>query len=196
MNLEQAREIAARLRPVLEEQGLDLEVLGEADGVVRVRLLRAAPGAPASVLARALEGTFRRYLPGFRGLLLEPAPEEPRVGPGPPPAGPTFQGLPGVDLSGMDRRLAARALDAFADLVRRRGGTRFRVRGLAEDAPLRAARKWTSFFRQDLGPVHPEGDRDDTWIIHLAGECPRRATCGVGEEGETLPARVLLVDLS
>ncbi len=141
-----------------------------------------------------MAGIFRRYLPGFREILLE-ALEDKLPEPAPaPPVGPGFRGLPGLDLAGLDRRQAARALDSFADLARRRGETRFRVVGLDQEGPVQAAGQWCAL---NLGATtwrHAEGDRGNAWIIHLAGPCPAPGACGAGEEGETVPARILLVD--
>lgn len=196
MDLEQVQGVLGRLDPVLREQGLEVEALGGQGGVLHLRARRLGPGPPMALLVRAVEGTFRRYLPEVRRVVVEGLEEGLEAGDlaAPPPAGPPFRGLPGLDLAGTDRRGAVRALEAFADLVRRRGGGRFRLRGLAEDAPRRAALKWSSFYRQDLGAIHPEGGCPDSWIVHLSGPCPDPETCGVGEEGETLPARVLLVE--
>lgn len=194
MDLDLARDIVARLRPVLEEQGLELEVTGAEGGEVRLRGRRVGRGAPMAFMVKAVEGTFRRYLPGFASVRLEdfeeaPAPPPP---PPPPPAGPGFRGVPGVDLSGADRAQAARALETFATLARRRGAGRFKVRGLGQDPALRAAEKWRDMYRQDLGAVHAEEGRPDSWIVHLDGLCADPA-CSAGQPEELLPASVLLV---
>lgn len=191
MDLERARDIVLRLKPVLEEQGLELEVTGADGGTVILRGRRVRRGAPIAFMVKAVEGTFRRYLADFQGVRLEAFEELPQA-PEPPAAGPGFQGLPGVDLSGADRAEAARALETFAVLARRRSVPRFKILGLGEDAALRAAQKWRDLYAADLRSVHPEESSPDSWIVHLDAACHDPA-CSAGQAEEILPARVLLV---
>ena len=194
MELQQARNILERLEPVLNEQGLGFSILEVDQGVVRLRARRLAPGANVGFAVRAVAGTFRRYLPGFREIFLEALEDTPREAALVAPVGPGFRGLPGLDLTDLDRRQAASALDNFAALARRRGDTHFRLLGLDQEGPVQAARQWCAL---NLGAAtwrHAEKGRGDAWIVHLAGPCHDPDTCGAGEEGETVPARILLVD--
>ena len=195
MEPEQVREIMRRLEPVLVAQGLRVEVVGQEDGVIRLRARRVGPGATLAFMVRALEGTFRRYLPDFREVVVDAyeGPPEPGSGPPKPPvAGPAFQGLPGLDLAGSGRSEAARALEAFAGMAQRRGETRFRLCGLVEADPRRAALKWLSLGGEGRS-AHPEAGTPGTWIVHLAGPCTNPETCGPGEAGDVIPARVLVI---
>lgn len=191
MDLERARDIVLRLKPVLDEQGLELEVTGADGGTVLLRGRRVRRGAPIAFMVKAVEGTFRRYLADFQDVRLEAFEELPQA-PEPPAAGPGFQGLPGIDLSGADRAEAARALETFAVLARRRSVPRFKIHGLGEDAALRAAQKWRDLYAADLRSVHPDEGSSDRWIVHLDDECQDPACCA-GAQEEILPARVLLV---
>jgi len=162
------------------------------EGRVHLRARRLDPEARVAFAVRAVAGTLRRYVPGFREIRLEAVEDE--AAPPRPPAGPAFPGLPGLDLAGLSRRQAARALDCFAALSRRRGDRRFRVLGLHEPEPLRAARAWCALNLWAPSCHHPQGASAGTWILHLDGPCPSPGTCGPGEEGLAVPGRVLLVD--
>lgn len=191
MDLDRARDIVQRLKPVLDEQGLELEVTGAEGGTVLLRGRRVGRGAPVAFMVKAVEGTFRRYLADFQDVRLEGFEDLPPT-PEAAPAGPGFRGVPGVDLAGADRAEAARALETFATLVRRRGADRFKVRGLGEDAPHRAAEKWRDLYREEVAAVHPEEGQADSWVVHLGDPCQDPACCS-GQDEEILPARVLLV---
>lgn len=192
MELHQTREILEKLDPVLREQGVELTLVTVDEGRVHLRARRLDAEARVAFAVRAVAGTLRRYLPGFREIHLEAVEQD--AGSPRPPAGPAFPGLPGLDLAGLSRRQAARALESFAALCRRRGDARFRVLGLHEPEPLQATRAWCALNLVAPSWSHPEGTSAETWILHLDGPCPRPETCGSGEEGLAVPGRILLID--
>lgn len=69
------------VRPYIQSHGGQLEVLGVAGGVVRVRLAGACAGCSGSAmtLRRGVEAALREGFPGFERMEVEePLPEEPR----------------------------------------------------------------------------------------------------------------------
>jgi len=193
-----AQSILARLNPLLEQEGLELQVVDVDEGVVHLRGRRVSPGVPVAFMVRALEGTFRRYLPGFREVALDEwqGLEEPEAFSKPRTSGPIMRGLPGLDLAGTNRKEAAQALEIFAGMMRRQGASCARLLGVAPDEPERAVRKWLSVHREDGVLGHPEAGAQDRWILHFGQPCEAAETCHQGESGETLPARILLLDQS
>lgn len=184
--------LLARLQPVLEEEGLEIQVVDLRDGLVHLRGRRVSPGVPMAFMVRALEGTFRRYLSGFKGVVLDEWEDlEERKTP-PRALGPIMRGLPGLDLTGTDRREAASALDIFAGMLRRQGARRARLLGVGQGGAEQALEKWLAIHREagDLG--HPEAGHRGRWILHLGQACEDPGTCGSDESGETLPAGILL----
>ena len=66
--------IIERLRPALNADGGDIEVLGIHDGIVRVKLTGACAGCPSAemTLRLGLEAAVRRARPSLR-VVAEPA---------------------------------------------------------------------------------------------------------------------------
>lgn len=66
--------IIERLRPALNADGGDIEVLGIQDGIVRVKLTGACAGCPSAemTLRLGIEAAVRRARPGLR-VVAEPA---------------------------------------------------------------------------------------------------------------------------
>ncbi len=192
IELHQTREILEKLDPVLREQGVDLTLLRVEQGIVHLQARRLTAEARVAFAVRAVAGTLRRYLPGFHEVRLEVLQDA--AGAPTRPTGPAIPGLPGLDLAGLSRRQAARALDSFATLARRRGDARIRLRGLDEPEPLRAAHAWCALNLLAPSWHHPEEASTGSWILHLEGPCPGPRTCGVGEEGLAVPGRILLAD--
>lgn len=190
--------ILERLAPSLAEQGIEVTLTGSEGGVVRIEARRTGPGWPLAFLSRALEGTFKRYLPGFRGLLLEGyVPLEGRTPggggpPAPPEAGPPFQGIPGVDLGGLDRSRAARSLESFVALALRKGARVVKVRGLDHEPAHRAAEKWADLYRGTWTSQHLEEGRTDAWIVHFDRPC-LDPSCARDLSEEILPGALVLI---
>jgi len=68
-----AEEALDEVRPYIESHGGEVELLGVADGVVRVRLRGACAGCAGSAmtLRRGIEQALREHLPGFREVVAE-----------------------------------------------------------------------------------------------------------------------------
>ncbi|MDP9378250.1 MAG: NifU family protein [Actinomycetota bacterium] len=75
------------VRPYIHSHGGEVQLLGVADGVVRVRLAGACSGCSASAvtLKEGVESALRAGLPAFRGLEVEPD-----IAPAHPPPGATL----------------------------------------------------------------------------------------------------------
>lgn len=193
-----AHTILARLNPLLEQEGLELQVVAVGEGVVHLRGRRVSPGAPMAFMVRALEGTFRRYLPGFREVALDEwqGLQEPEASFETRTSGPRMRGLPSLDLAGTNRQQAAQALEIFAGMLRRQGASCARLLGIATDEPERAVRKWLAVHREDGVLGHPEAGHQDRWILHFGQACEAAEICHPEESVETLPARILLLGQS
>lgn len=202
--LQAYQEILDRLKPALDQEGLEVELLGVEDQTLNIRARRVGPGVPVAFMVRAISGTFRRYQPDIQDVCLteyDPGPEDLRpTKPSPDfekvlnhrPASPIprARGIPGVDLSGLDRRQAVRALEAFTRSWSRRS-KRLRVLGLEEEQPRRAAEKWASYYEQEFHRIRKDEDQPGAWTIEL-------------EEGleavtpddlvEVIPGKVFLVE--
>lgn len=203
-------EILQKLRPAAEHEGLDLELAGVApDGAVELRARRVAAGAPVAFLIKAVEGTFRRYYPEVAAVRLveyDPGPSEVRsqstrledTGFAPlarhkPPPLPTPRGIPAVDLGGLDRKHAVRALEHFVDLWGPRELDRLKVIGLSQDAPGRAVKKWLHVYGDRVQSSHLDEDNPDVLVLHLQQAC-QDAACSHGLEVERMPGKILLID--
>lgn len=201
-------EILEKLRPATEQEGLEVEFLGISGNTLELKARRRQPGAPTAFVIKAIEGTFRRYLPEIAAVRLvdyEPgtpakAPPAQETGfaplfrPGPKAPMPAPRGIPGVDLHGLDRADAVRALEAFMDVWGPRVD-RVKLVGLEEDAPRRAAEKYLHVYADNVKSRHPEPGRPGVLILHLADPC-HNETCSRGMEEEVMPGRILLTRAS
>ncbi len=198
-----AEEIIEKLRPTLRQEGLEVDFLGQDGPVVNLRARRVSPGVPVAFLVKAIAGTYKRYMPEVEDVcLLEYDPGEgieTRPSPTFAPVfnhrhgggGPGLAGLPVADLSGLSRRDAVLAIESFVKVW----GTRSPVlglRGLSEDAPGRAARKWAEVYRDDyreLVEVSP-----DRWEIVLTGENLEGISALKSKGDEVMPGRIFLTN--
>lgn len=187
----------SRIAPALEEQGVEVEVTGLEGSTLVLRARRTAPGMPVAFLVKLIEGTYRRYLPEITRVRLEgydPGPGRPPPPPAPPPAaGPRVRGLEGVDLAGLDRARAARALESFVAVMLPRGARRLKVCGLADPAARRAAEKWAHFYRGAYHSLHPQGQDENSWIVHFDQECHKR-DCSAGMPEEVMPGSLMIIE--
>lgn len=71
------------IRPYLHSHGGEMEVLGAADGVVRLRLMGSCDGCPSNTmtLTQGVEKILRERWPGFRRIEVEGMPVEETVTP-------------------------------------------------------------------------------------------------------------------
>ncbi len=67
---EQVEEVLKEIRPGLQADGGDVELVDVNDGVVRVRLTGACGGCPMSqmTLKMGIERRLRQRLPGLKGV--------------------------------------------------------------------------------------------------------------------------------
>lgn len=198
-----AEEIIDKLRPTLRQEGLEVDFLGRDGTIVNLRARRVSPGVPVAFLIKAIAGTFKRYLPEVEDVcLVEYDPGEgietkasPTFAPvfnhRHPQNGPGLAGLPVADLSGLTRRDAVRAIENFVKVWGSRSPV-LALRGLSEDAPERAARKWAEVYRDDyreLVEVSP-----DRWEIVLSGENPEGISALKSKGDEVMPGRIFLTN--
>lgn len=194
-----AEQIIEKLRPTLRQEGLEVDFLGREGAVVNIRAKRVAPGVPVAFLVKAIAGTFKRYLPEVEDICLteyDPgesiatAPSEtfePVFKHRPPMAELAPKGVPVVDLSGLDRREAIQAIENFVRIWKERSPV-LGLRGLDEDAPGRAARKWAAVYREDYH--HLEELSDSSWEVLFAEDGDAESLRNQGEE--VMPARIFL----
>ncbi|HEV2819414.1 MAG TPA: NifU family protein [Solirubrobacteraceae bacterium] len=97
VGVDEREEVEAALeevRPYIESHGGSLEVLGVADGMVRVKLAGSCSGCTASAvtLREGVEKALRENVPGFAGLEVEEEDAEAH-----PPPGPTLLQIENVE---------------------------------------------------------------------------------------------------
>lgn len=190
------REILEKLRPALEQEGLEAEVLGVEGSTLNIRVKRTGPGVPVAFMVRAISGTFHRYLPEIQDVCLveyDPGEQQLKSSPEfdkvfkhrPKSAVPPPRGVPGVDLSGLSRADAVRAIEAFVRMWSEKVD-RIKLAGLSDDAPLRAARKWADVYSDQY---HSIDKSDQEWTVHF--NQPGEAV--PDEPVEMMPGSILLV---
>jgi hypothetical protein len=197
----QYQEIIDKLRPTLEQEGVEVEILGVKGEQLEIRAKRVGPGVPIAFLVKAIEGTLRRYHSDIREVLLseyDPGENIPKPARNPefdkvlharpqvasPPSAPL-----GLDLSGLDRVLSLRALENAHRVFSGQGKASFMLKGLNE-APNRAAfDKWVSFYGH--GKRVSGSPDSDTSTVYLTSDAPA-AEPAPPEEVLWMPARVLL----
>lgn len=196
-----AEQIIDKLRPTLRQEGLEVDYLSREGGVVNIRAKRVSPGVPVAFLVKAIAGTYKRYLPEVEDVCLaeyDPgesiatAPSEtfePVFKHRPPMADLTPNGVPVVDLSGLDRRQAIQAIENFVKIWKERSPL-LALQGLDEDATMRAARKWAAVYREEYREIiEVSGSR---WEIVLAADPAIKQLRAEGEE--VMPARIFLTN--
>lgn len=196
-------EIIEKLQPTLLREGLEVTYLGREGSIVNIRAKRVAPGVPVAFLLKAIAGTFRRYLPEIEDVCLteydpgegiETAPSEtfePVFSHRPISLAPSLVGLPVLDLRGLDRKEAVRAIERFVRAWKSRSPM-LGIRGLLEDAPGRAARKWAAVYADDYRALHERsGDR---WDLQFDGDLsPLQSFLDDGRE-EVMPGSIYLTE--
>ena len=195
-----------KLRPTLQQEGVEVEVLGLKGEQLEVRARRFGPGVPIAFLVKAIEGTFKRYHPEIREVLLseydagENIPKAARnlefdkvlhAKPSQSPASPNPSGWLGLDLSGLDRANAARALENAHRVFSGRNVLAYLVKGLGESTNRAAFDKWVSFYGHG-GRVRTNGDPDSA-AVYLGDALPDNEP---PSDAEVLwmPGRVLLTE--
>lgn len=194
-------EIIDKLRPTLLHEGLEVDFLGVQNKIVNIRARRVAPGVPVAFLIKAIAGTYKRYLPLIEDVcLLEYDPGDgiattpsetfaPVFSHRPPSRSLGLQGLPTVDLQGLNRRDAVRALEGFLKIWGARSPI-VAVCGLTEDAPRRAARKWAQVYRDDYQEIREV--TSDRWEVLLPHDNPEYITDLKSKGDEIMPGRIFL----
>ncbi|MCA9777469.1 MAG: hypothetical protein KC800_12150 [Candidatus Eremiobacteraeota bacterium] len=197
-----APEIIDKLKPKLREEGLEVDFLGREGAIVNIRAKRVAPGVPVAFLVKAIAGTYRRYLPEIEDVCLaeyDPgeaigtAPSEtfePVFQHKPVAAGLHLQGLPVIDLSGLDRRQAVQALENFFRVWSQKSPV-LGVEGLHQDAPLRAMKKWASVYRDDYSETQVVSD--GRWNILIAAGTDESVKKMLTQSDERMPGKIFIL---
>lgn len=198
-----ATEIIEKLQPKLKEEGLEVEFLDQTDGIVNIRAKRISPGVPVAFLVKAIAGTFRRYLPEVKDVCLAEYDPGEQIGTAPSETfEPVFkhkpvaaqlslQGVPVVDLHGLDRKNAVRALENFFRVWRSKSPL-LGVLGLKEDAVNRAVAKWGSVYRDEYRELVQVSE--ERWDIHLDESAEAHSLSRQGDE--IMPGKIFLTDES
>ena len=198
-----ALEIIEKLQPKLEEEGLEVEYLGTEEGIVNIRAKRISPGVPVAFLLKAIAGTFRRYMPEVTDVCLseydpgEQIPTAPSATFDPvfqhKPVSPalSLRGVPVVDLHGLDRRQAVKALESFFKVWKSKSPV-LGVLGVQQDPVMRAVEKWGSVYREDFRELARTSD--ERWNIYLSE--PEQAESLLSQGDEVMPGKIFLTDES
>ncbi len=198
-------EIIEKLKPTLLREGLEVSYQGREGPIVNIRAKRVAPGVPVAFLLKAIAGTFRRYLPEIEDVCLteydpgegiataQSETFEPVFSHRPSSLAPSLVGLPVLDLQGLDRREAVRALERFTRAWKGRSAL-VGLRGISEDAPGRAARKWAAVYTDEYLAVHERSE--DRWDVQFDDDLsPLQAFLENGQE-EIIPGSIYLTENS
>ena len=197
-----APEIIEKLRPKLRAEGLEVDFIDREGAIVNIRAKRIAPGVPVAFLVKAIAGTYRRYLPEIEDVCLAeydpgesiptaPSPTfEPVFKHTPVAAGLAVAGIPVLDLSGLDRRKAVQALENFFQVWKSKSPV-LGVEGLYEDAPLRAAKKWASVYRDDYREL--ETISEYRWNINVSEQTPQEIEAFRNRADERMPGKIFLL---
>lgn len=196
-----ADEIIDKLQPTLRKEGFEVDFLGTEGSVVNIRARRVGAGVPVAFLVKALAGTCRRYLTDIEDVCLA------EYDPGdfiPVAPSETFEpvfrhsatvqalllgGVPVVDLTGLGRRDAIRAIEGCV-LVWGKRSPMIALQGLAADAPLRAARKWAAVYRDRYREIREISS--DRWEIFFVERDNPRMSELRSRKDEVMPGRVFL----
>lgn len=196
-----SKEIMDRLHSTLLKEGLEVDFLRQEGGVVNIRARRVAPGVPVAFLVKAIAGTYRRYMTGVEDVCLteyDPGIDIP-IAPS-ETFEPVFQhsaaahalllgGVPVVDLSGLGRRDAIRAIEGCVKVWGDRSPL-VGLRGLHEEAPLRAAKKWAAVYRDSYSEIAEVNA--DRWEISFVHDDSQAIAALKTKGEETMPGRIFL----
>jgi len=181
---------------------LEVHYLGQEGSVVNIRAKRVAPGVPVAFLVKAIAGTYRRYMPEIEDVCLAEYDPGESIGTAPSetfepvfqhkPVAPALpaEGIPVVNLAGLNRRDAVRALEnAFA--VWKDKSPLLGVTGLEEDAPGRAAAKWASVYEQDYEEL--EKPTPNRWTIVIRNDSEELQSMR-DKPDEVMPGKIFLLE--
>ena len=199
-------EILAKLEGTLSQEGVKVEALRESGENLYIRAQRVAPGVPVAFLVKAIAGTLRRYHETLREVVLEeydpgegiPTPQEPSpefqkvLNHKPQGAPGRLQDIPGLDLRGLDRAEAVRALETAHRIWSAQGHTFFLVRGIEEDPVGRAWDKWWHHY--DLVRSSLPENVDGVQALAVTLKTADKSGTAHGRTVMWMPARVLLVE--
>ena len=192
---EQIQSILDRLEVVFKEQGLTVAIDRLEGDTLFVNLERTAKGLPVQFMVKAIGGTFRRYLPAVQKVeinnfirrIKQAGDEEPQQQPLF-----SFNGIPELDMSGINPQDAVLALDNFASLVKRHNLHKFRI---AWKDRVEAATILPRWVRSINACMHQQGDTIGKYIVHIPAvplDNSHDPHCGLTEKGDVLPARIMI----
>ena len=195
-----ASEIIEKLKPSLKSEGLEVNFVKQEGSTVHVRAKRITAGVPVAFLMKAIEGTYRRYLPEVEDVLLTEYDSggqsghekselfQPVFEHKPVLQAFALQEQPAVDLRGLDRRVSVRIIERFVDMWKEKS-PQVELVGVDEDAPSRAFKKWLAVY-EDLFQEVQYPSEDTARIIFD----PVRATSEefTSLKRELMPAKVLM----
>lgn len=179
-----------------------MDFIDQEGSVVNIRAKRVSPGVPVAFLVKAIAGTYRRYLPEVKDVCLAEYDPGEAIGTAtsetfervfehtPVAAGLLVQGMPVLNLSGLDRRQAVQALENFFKVWQSKSPV-LGVEGLQEDPAHRAFQKWCSVYRQDYLEVEQVSARRSN--ILLAAEVDQREALNEHPE-EHMPGKIFLLN--
>ena len=190
-----SQDILDRLKVVFDAEGLIVAIDHIEGDTLHINMERTAKGAPVIFMAKAIGGTFRRYLPAIQNVLinnfknsLPGAPEE-RTEEKPLFS---FNGLPELNMSGIDPHNAVLALDNFMSLVKRHNLHKCRITWKDRVEAATILPRWVKSINACM---HQQGDMAGKYIVHIPAvslDANHDPHCGMKEEGDVLPARIML----
>ncbi|MBQ7568816.1 hypothetical protein IJT17_08435 [bacterium] len=192
---EKAQSILDRLEKVFKEQGLTITISRLENSTLYLNIERWEKGLPVQFMAKAIGGTFRRYLPAIQQVEIDHF-ERKAVQPDDEQTAPkplfSFNGIPELDMNGISPNEAMLALDNFASLVRRHSLNRFRINWKDRVEAATVLPRWV---RSVNACMHQQGEAPGIYIVHIPAvplDSTHDPLCGVNEAGDSLPARIMI----
>ena len=192
---EKSQAILDRLEVIFKQEGLEVKLSRLEDSTLFLDIKRVAKGAPVMFMVKAIGGTFRRYLPAVQEVRIENF--EQAVGNEESASSDTkplftFNGLPELDMSGINPKDTVTVLDNFSALVQRHDLHKFRITWKDRVQAATVLPRWA---RSVNACMHKQGSSDNKYIVHspavpLGPE--HDPHCGMKEAGDVLPARIMI----
>ncbi len=168
-------EIIKEIQPILQQENMELTILGESNDLVKIGIHRTGPGSPVAFMVKAIEGTFKKYHSSINKVEL--ASYEPNdhaaiasdltekiLHPETSGVAMKVQGNPILDLSDQNQKDSLSALEAFLRMWSQSVSI-LGVAGISETGPSNAIKKWSTHFEKAYDTIIPDPENSNlVWI--------------------------------
>lgn len=185
--------ILKKLEPAAKLEGLKVLFAGIEENTLHLKVHRIGEGIPVAFFIKALEGTFRKYLPQLSGIALveyqkngfeaKQSQEFQKVYLHQPPRVKIQpKGLPSTDVSTLNQAQTVQIFETLSHMWQDQSPW-FLVTGLNHPPALDGAKKWEFHFPNDYLKIQKEQDQ---WLVYLTEAPPPDLPI------ESIPAKLLL----